>query len=546
MKDLEDKMDHFDEKAIEEEVRSTKALIQTFLQALGAFRLYEASHPLISRFLDRLRNDFDHYFNEFDSFSLQVGEHQLFFRGKVVYESQDVKESLAFAFFKDGIREIRFFNGLEFKEIVDFLNIVRESDSVNRLEDDLVTLIWGKDFSHIAITTVDDFSEGSTFFVPATEEDLLKGLEYNSPGKEGVEENILIEENIKQTMSPSLGKAPAQTFQLTPEEMTEINREIQQEQQPEHLYVLIENLIEILLHLGGEMDAYENLISYFEQSIESLLKQKDVERAVAILMNLRKIKESIAKEDKQILAIRRILDTSTNPHCLELIGMAMRGGEEMDPTPILQYFQLLTKEAIDPLCLLLGGIESAKWRKVVTDLLIELSREDIQPLTKFLADRNSILVRQILSILEKVGHPSTIKYLGNLVSHSDSKVREATLQLVTQFGDRGKDHIQRFLKDPAAEIRGKASLILARMTKNQAVKPLVEIILSEEFYKRNYDEKASFFRALKETGSEEVIPVLKKIASKKMWFSKKAKWDEMRLCATNTLKMMGALASPVK
>jgi hypothetical protein len=546
VKDLEDKMDHFDEKAIEEEVRSTKALIQTFLQTLKAFRLYEASHPLISRFLDRLRNDFDHYFNEFDSFSLQVGEHQLFFRGKVVYESQDVKESLAFAFFKDGIREIRFFNGLEFREIVDFLNIVRTSDSVNRLEDDLVTLLWEKDFSHIAITTVDDFCEGSSIFVPATEADLLKGLEYSAPGKEGVEENILIEENVKQTISPSPGKALAQTFQLTPGEMTEINREIQQEQQPEHLYVLIDNLIEILLHLGEDMDAYESMISHFERTIESLLKQKDVERVMTILMNLRKMKDSIAKEDKQILAIRRILETATSPHFITLIGMAMRGGEEMDPKPILQYLQLLTKEAIAPLCHLLVGLESSKWRKVVTDLLIELSREDIQPLTKFLADRNSIVVRQILSILEKVGHPCTIKYLGNLVTHSDSKVREATLQLLTQFGDKGKDHIQRFLKDPAAEIRAKASLILARMAKNQAVKPLVEIILSEEFYKRNYEEKASFFRALRETGSEEVIPVLKKIASKKMWFNKKAKWDEMRLCATNTLKMMGAMASPVK
>jgi hypothetical protein len=546
VKDLEDKMDHFDEKAIEEEVRSTKALIQTFLQTLKAFRLYEASHPLISRFLDRLRNDFDHYFNEFDSFSLQVGEHQLFFRGKVVYESQDVKESLAFAFFKDGIREIRFFNGLEFREIVDFLNIVRTSDSVNRLEDDLVTLLWEKDFSHIAITTVDDFCEGSSIFVPATEADLLKGLEYSAPGKEGVEENILIEENVKQTISPSPGKALAQTFQLTPGEMTEINREIQQEQQPEHLYVLIDNLIEILLHLGEDMDAYESMISHFERTIESLLKQKDVERVMTILMNLRKMKDSIAKEDKQILAIRRILETATSPHFITLIGMAMRGGEEMDPKPILQYLQLLTKEAIAPLCHLLVGLESSKWRKVVTDLLIELSREDIQPLTKFLADRNSIVVRQILSILEKVGHPCTIKYLGNLVTHSDSKVREATLQLLTQFGDKGKDHIQRFLKDPAAEIRAKASLILARMAKNQAVKPLVEIILSEEFYKRNYEEKASFFRALRETGSEEVIPVLKKIASKKMWFNKKAKWDEMRLCATNTLKMMGALAGPAK
>jgi HEAT repeat protein len=77
------------------------------------------------------------------------------------------------------------------------------------------------------------------------------------------------------------------------------------------------------------------------------------------------------------------------------------------------------------------------------------------------------------------------------------------------------------------------------MAKEQAVKPLTEIILSEDFYKRDYEEKVSFFRALGETGAEEAIPILKKIAKKRKWF-KKGKWDEMRLCATNTLKVMGA------
>ena len=92
--------------------------------------------------MDRLKKDFDHYFDEFDSFSLQIGEHRLYYQGKVVYESQDVKESLAFLFFKDGIREIRFLKGLGFREVVAFLDVVRKGDSINRLEDDLVTLLW--------------------------------------------------------------------------------------------------------------------------------------------------------------------------------------------------------------------------------------------------------------------------------------------------------------------------------------------------------------------------------------------------------------------
>jgi hypothetical protein len=43
---------------------------------------------------------------------------------------------------------------------------------------------------------------------------------------------------------------------------------------------------------------------------------------------------------------------------------------------------------------------------------------------------------------------------------------------------------------------------------------------------------------LGETGSKEAIPVLEKIAKKRRWFQKD-KWDEMRLCAANTLKFIG-------
>ena len=99
MKKQEENIDGLDEKTLEEEVKSTRSLIQTFLQTVKAYRIYEANHPMLSRFLDRLKKDFDHYFDEFDSFSLQVGEHQLFYRGKVVYESQDIRESLAFCLF---------------------------------------------------------------------------------------------------------------------------------------------------------------------------------------------------------------------------------------------------------------------------------------------------------------------------------------------------------------------------------------------------------------------------------------------------------------
>jgi len=549
VKGLEDKLGHFEEKTVEEKVKLTKGLIQTFLQTLKAYRLYEANHPILSKFLERLRNDFDHYFNEFDSFSLQIGEHRLHYQGKVVYENQDIKESLAFVFFKDGVRELQFSKGLESREILDFLNVVRKSDFLNRMEDDLVTLLWEKDFTHITFNTVDEFLEGSGIFVPATQADLIKRSEYKGSWEEWSQErseegqtqspHASEPEGLEQAINPSPGQSLVQACQLTPDEKEEVQREAQQEQQPEYIFILIDNLIEILLHLGEDVDAYENMISFFDRVIEYLLEQKEVGKAGALLKNLNDTMDSMVLKDKQIFAMRRILEKASSPHHVELLGKVMKGNGEVLSEPTLQYLRFLTPQAVEPLCHLLSELESGKWRKAICDRLAELSREEIEMLSKFLVDPNPLIVCHILYILGKVGHPSTVKYLGPLVAHKDLKVREETLQVLNKFGEKGRGLIQTFLKDSAPGIRAKAALILAKHTKAEAVKPLTEIILSEDFFKRDYDEKASFFKALGESGSKEVIPMLKKMAKKRRWFQK-AKWDEMRQCANNTLKMMGA------
>jgi hypothetical protein len=549
VKSLEEKTDISEEKEIEEKVKSTKSLIQTLLQTLKAYRLYEANHPILSKFMEKLRKDFDQYFDEFESFSLQIGEHRLYYRGNIVYENEDVKESLAFLFFKDGIREIQFSKGLEFKEMIDFLNIVRKGDLLNRMEDDLVTLLWEKDFSHITFTAVDEFLEGGATLVPATEEDLIKGSEYKGSWEEGSEEKadegqaegspVPVQERLEQVINPAPGQSLVQACQLTPEERGVIDQEARQEERADYIFVLINNLIEILLHLGEDVDAYENMISYFDRVIEYLLEQKEVEKAVALLNSLNQTMESIMMKDKQIFAIQRILEHSSSPHSVELLGRAMKGNGEVHSEPILEYLRFLTKQAVEPLCLLLGELESGKWRKTICDQLTELCREEILPLSKFLSAPNPLLVCQILYILGSIGDPSVVKYLGNLVTHKDLKVREETLQVLNKFGGKGKDLIQRFLVDSISGIRAKAALLLARNAKGEAVKPLTDIILSEDFYKRDYKEKASFFRALGETGSQEVIPTLKEIAKKRSLFQRE-NWNEMRQCAVNTLKMLGA------
>ena len=91
---------------------------------------------------------------------IQVGEYDLSYKGKILYENKDVKTSLAFLLYKDGLREIRFMKGLEEWEVQGLIDIIKRSDNVNHLEDDIVTLMWEKRFRHTSVPlATDEFLE---------------------------------------------------------------------------------------------------------------------------------------------------------------------------------------------------------------------------------------------------------------------------------------------------------------------------------------------------------------------------------------------------
>jgi len=613
----EGKTGDFDQKIAEDELKLVKSVIQDFLQTLKAFQFYEANHPSLLRFLEHLKKDFDSYFEKYDTLTIQVNELHFFFDEKVVYEGRDLRESLAFMFFKDGIRELHFFRGLDLNEIFDFLNIVKKSNVVNRMVDDLVTLLWNKDFLHIDFTVLDEFFEGEGILIPLTEEDLIKGLEYRGFEEVGLEQNdkksdlghedgvgsgtglgsgigngtgvgiglgkekrggiktgtragvgtghgngadsrtglgketesgvvseaitgkppSLVVEGLRQVLNLPTDKSLAQICALTPDEIEEIYRRAHKEEQLEALYALIFNFTEILLHLSEDTKTYENIILYLDRIIKSLLEEGEVKRAVTILKNFHQLMETTPLKEKQGKAIEHILQIASDSGSLELLGKIMQKNNEADWEPITQYLQLLTQNAVKSLCFLLEVLDVDRCRKAVRERLVELCKEEIKPLVKFLSNPKTSFISDLLYILGKIAHPSTPKYLKNLAYHEDSKVREEVLRLAIVFKEKGEGLFEKFLTDPVPRIRGKAAPIFARIARDQAVRPLAEIILSEDFYTRSYDEKISFFKALAETGSKKAIPILEQILNKKRWF-KKTQWEEMRTCAAKALKMI--------
>jgi hypothetical protein len=527
-----------DDDSLRKIAEPARILVVTFIQTLKAFRLYEIDHPILIRFLDRVRKAFSQYFTEFEVFSIQIKERQILHRKKIVYESTDMKENLAFLFFRDGIREVRFHKGLDFNETLAFLNLVKKSDLINRLRDDLVTLIWQANFSHIDITTVEDFLESTGTAISSGNDQIDRGsgfgiqAESGQAADTGLPLNALVLEDL-QSILPSPDQTLVEACQLNVQETDKINSETEREENPD-LVSLVDDLIEILLHLSEEMDAYENIVAYFEQVFLKFLEWGEVEKLVAILNNLNDLLETMALRDKQVFAIRRTLEIPSGPEHVRFLGAIMKG-DRGDPESITQILRLLTKQAIHPLFLLHQEFRPGKWKTAIKNHLIDLSRESIEPLAKLITESKASAILQIFDILRQVKHPSTLKYLPPLIHHDHREVREGTLKLLRTFEEKGRTLMEKFLHDPESGIRGKAAIFLAQESGGLAVRPLAEIIFSPDFHKRDYKEKTSFIRALGETQSEQAFSLLKKIAKKGRWFQRE-KWREMQRVAKMTLK----------
>ncbi len=537
------------EPEADEELASASELIRSLLKAIKAFKLYESNNPMLAKQLEELTTKFRGHLDRYQALNLHVGEYKLLFEGKPVYENTDMKESLAFLLYKDGVREIRFLRGLEDQEISDFLGILGKNEQISRLEDDIVTLLWERDFAHISYYATDEFPDSNAVPVPANYDELQAGLEVipdtqratdGSPEQEP-EEAAVIAVFEEKSLEPVRDQKETfmRQFLLTAEETDLINRLITQEGNISSISTLVESLIEILLHLAEDLEPYENMVTFFDRALEFLVLKGEFKTAGQILKNLREILVSMALKDNQIYAINRILEGVGSSRMIELAAQTLKHEGFFDLNTGREFFNLLPKSAIEPLCNMLGQLESPKARKFIAEIIGRKAKDDLDVLVPFLKDKRWMLVCHIINIIAISGDGNAIKYLFQTINHPDERVRRTVLKALSRYGSKEiRPLLIKMLNDESPYIRSQAVIHLARSFKKDALRPILSVIQSESFLDRDFSEKASFFRAIGGIRSNEALPALRKILDKKSWFQK-SKWDELQICAVGALRMIG-------
>ena len=545
--DLSGEMPLVEGAETDEELLIARDLISAFVKAIKAFRFYPPDNPTLKGFRGQLLKKFQFFMNKYQSFVIQIGEYDLSFKGKILYENRDVKTSLAFLLYRDGLREIRFIKGLEEWEVQGIIDILKQGESINQLEDDIVTLMWEKDFVHISFLATDEFLEETPVIIPETVDQFRKNLVFKplahqvevELAEEGSEEGIDLDEILsKVTEQPLSFVTDRSVYSLTSDEVEGLRKDVEAEVDPTFVFNIMDILFEILA-LEKEHEPYQDAVNILIRILDAFLTLGEFTKASDLLKRVYIILKTYELQDWQIENIRRIITEAGEEVRIERIGKVLEREEGVRLGEVNDYLLLLQKNSIKPLIKLLGELKNSKTRRAFCDALSEIGKNAIELFTPFIDDRRWYLVRNITYILGRIGKEQSLPYIQKVFNHEEIRVRREAVQALGLIGGpKAIGLLVRALTDNDVRIRCMAAINLGKVGKKTGLIPLLEVVQSKDFYKREPAEIKAFFNAIGMVGSNEAIPVLQQLLERKSWFGR-GKTDEIRTGAANALAMIG-------
>ncbi|MBI5967378.1 MAG: HEAT repeat domain-containing protein [Deltaproteobacteria bacterium] len=551
--DLGEEVPSVEGQELDETFLQARDLMSTFVKTIKAFRLYPAENPSLAEFQGQLLRKFQSFLKKYHSFVFQIGEYEFSFREKILYENRDLKTSLAFRLYKDGLRELRFMEGLEVWEVQGLIDILKRIEHINQLEDDVVTMMWETDFVHISFLATDPFLEEAPITIPENVAEFRRRLIFEPLAhkvdqdfrvreeEEEDEEAMGVDEILDKILFGRVGPPPsAATYQgvysLTPEELERLKKEVETESDPTSVFNVIDILFEILA-LEKELEPYQDAVNVLTKLLDALLTLGEFQKASDLLTRMNIILNTYQLKDWQVKLIQQLIESAGDPQRIERVGRILEKGMRVEE--VNSYLVLLKPNSISPLIKVLGELNNSKARRMLCEAICEIGKNNIEMITPFINDHRWYLVRNITYILARIGKEQALPYIQKALNHAEIRVkREAIQALGIIGGSKAFALLVKGLADGDVRIRSMSALNLAKVGKKASLPYLLEVVQSKEFPNKEKAEMKAFFDAIGMVGSNEANKVLEKLLEKRSWFGD-GKWAEIRQGAASALALIG-------
>jgi hypothetical protein len=516
------------------DVAPVRELFVVLGKALRAFQLYDENNPVRQRFVESLRQAFIHLWKDFEKVTLSVEEDRILLDEDEVYKSDNRGDSLAFLFFKDGVREITFLPGLESEELNRFLGILQRARKLLPEGDDLLTVLWEEELQFFQYQYVDFLAEGVGLPMSGggnSKQELQNVLdqELGEAAQEGEEG----EEEEPGKRGEAAQPAPAKTvnkddfnptlYSLDPREMqllqAELHKEVHRDLRNDVLSALFDRLEEPA-NPGRQAEILEVLATL----LPNFLSRGALAAATRVLEELRKLEVMPGVFNEALLdRSRAILDEVSAPAAIgELIQSLYDGTLRASPQQLAAFLRFLRAGALFPLLRASETVDHKELQAVLRASVKGIAERNRGAVVRLLGESDPVVASGAARLAGDMQIAEAGPSLAGLLAHPDPSVRMAAVEAAVSLkASTAAGALQHTLDDPEREVRIAAARALGALRYGPASGRLEDIIGSKEIRVADITEKVAFFESYGMVAGDRAVDVLDKLLNAKGFLGKR-------------------------
>ncbi len=535
-------------------IKKVREISQLLAKTSSQMKIFASDHSNIQKFFDELYGKINNYLEKHWKLELGVEEFAFTFQGKPVYKDDQIKKSLPFLFFKDGIQTLFFYKDLGKDEFYDFLEIIKRESALPAEESDIVISLWEKDFANIRYAASDEFLEakigigmepleyqidrttltaGKIELIPEDREALNRaGLNEALPMEKKDESRDALTEIAEKDMvlfGQSLSDEEIQTL----EAMIDFNRRITSEDE------LIALIME-MLYLEEREEPFSETIRALDECHHDLLEKGNFVHAAHLLYLLLELKNHIEnKSDAREYAIKGFFEKIRGNEAIADLQRNVQEKNISDTNALLEYLQILGAASIPVLSQLYDQKRNPQFRAEVLKIIKELGRLDLAALMRIAQDERPSITNAIISVLSDSEDRRAIQHLATFINYKNESIKaEAIRALGKQKDETANRILMAFLKDEDEEFRILAAQNLLYIKDQSVENYILNTVKDKNFRKKASQETRAFIELLGRIKTEESRGILMSFLKRPgIFFGRKKK--DLGLHAVSGLEIMG-------
>ena len=481
-------------------------------KSLKKIGLYRHQAGQYAQFLSPAFGILQKVLDQQETVGLKVEQNTFKYRGTAVFDEPPSEQNPAFRLFREGVRLLIFRNGLSVEELLDFVLIcLSHQQARGRIQEDIVSQLWEKGFSHIEYVVVESYVLGegdeSEEEVEIELDQIINHIYQSLTGKSSDRiqaarvslDDLEIELDQVQQARGLVVKNP----DIPPQYRYKIQQELEAEEQS---YMLPKLLSVILEATADSLDPVTELAlsDALIQLLDIFLLKEDFNNISRMIDSLEKRKDVLEGWHRVFERVREKMSDS------ERIS---RVGEAIDTMPdkqeihrSLDYLQYLDENSFMPLLQTLENLNHPQARRVFCDVLAVVGAGQLDTLITKLSSPKANMVRDVVYVVDKINPEDKIAMFARLLAHPNRSIRlEALGAIGASESESGAAYVRKALNDPDAQVRIKAIQLLPSVDPKAAKNLLLKAVQHQDFDKKPTEEQVRIFTSLAMTDDPQAL-----------------------------------------